>query len=216
MHYSMNVNSLHNLAVKFFKLAGAIKTPEELAQFIKSFLSGMNVELNVYEDTVEATITDYLEVFDAAERFSKLEKEIEAYGWYITNFDSLEYPTDELLLYFHKIITMEVPIPKYVYHMTRKSGLISIMRHGIKLTTGGERHVFRYPPRVFVSRMPEVLEGMDLGIVPSSNVAILKIDTDKIPGVKLFLDPQFPVEDIDNWVSAFTTIPIPPEAIEIM
>lgn len=86
------------------------------------------------------------------------------------------------------------------------------MEHGLKLSRGGARHGFRYPPRVFFVRDP----GLDAETMWEGDTTLLRIDTSQVSHMRLYADPQYDTGDDVDWKSAYSTEPVPPAAISVV
>jgi hypothetical protein len=147
-----------------------------------------------------------LDIIDALNSFPKA---AEKAGWYITQQENYD---GDIVYTLHPIKGRRIAVtPQYVYHTTSSNKVNDILNHGLKLSRGGSRHGFKYPPRIFFTQDP-TLDGETMW---SGVTVVLKIDTSKVPNIELYVDPQFD-DGGDDWISAYSTKSIPPEAISVL
>ena len=146
---------------------------------------------------------------DVIDQLVSFEHEVQSIGWYVTYSEGIEDAADDVVYTVQSTEGRPVEVPRYVYHTTATSRVPSILNSGLKLSRGGSRHGFTYPPSVFFVRE----FGREADTQWKEDTTVLTIDTSKVPGLKLYADPQFDNgEDVD-WVSAYARTSIPAEAI---
>lgn len=102
---------------------------------------------------------------------------------------------------------------RYVWHVTHKGNLRSILRRGLVPSVSGDGEIGKHPPVVFVSKSLKTIKEMareDYRRTRSGQWVVLRIDTKMLPRVCVFHDPNVP-DDL-GWL--YTRSSIPADAIE--
>ena len=100
--------------------SGWADTAEQFADWVRTEMLDTSASCAVEvenETTVTAELSDYYDD-DAAERWARVEAEVESHGWFITEDGGYSVGNDPATVWFHRIAGIPVPVPRYVYHTT--------------------------------------------------------------------------------------------------